>query len=191
MLKSNSCLKFSAGLLALSALVWASPAQSQTVNIPMNGNVPGSCTFGAVSGGTLAKVSGPAPIMMASGGGISGGIFSAGTAGRVTVTCQNSSALTISPPTGSGPIGFAPSVVQAVVQKGTSLSSTDLAGANIGGTFEPVGPWATTNPTLPLQSGPTVLNVSMVAGVTPSSPPAPPLPTGNYTYNITLTITGN
>ena len=42
-----------------------------------------------------------------------------------------------------------------------------------------------------LQTGSTVLNISMVAGSGPNNPPAPLLPTGNYTYTINLSITGN
>lgn len=191
MLNAKSCLNLSASLLLLSSIASASQVQAQSVNIPMNGNVPGTCTFGSVSGGTLAKGS-LFSAVMATGGGIPvlGGP-AVGTAGRVTVTCQSGSALTIAPPMGSGPIGFAPSVVQALVQKGTSTGPLDLASANTGGTFESGSPWSTTNPTMPLSPGPTILNVSMVAGSGPNNPSAPPLPTGNYNYTINLSITGN
>jgi hypothetical protein len=189
MLNAKSCLNLSASLLLLSSIVSASQAQAQSVNIPMNGNIPGTCTFGAVSSGTLAKHNNSPYAVMAATGSFPGAV---GTAGRVTVTCQGSSALTIAAPVGSGPIGFTPGVVQAVVQKANSTLPLDMASANTGGTFEPVGPWNTTNPSMPLLSGPTVLNVSMVAGAAPGPGPIlGPLPTGNYTYTINLSITGN
>jgi hypothetical protein len=188
MLNAKSLIKVSAGLLLVGTIACASQAQAQSVNIPMNGNLPGTCTFGAVSGGTLAKHPSPYAVMAATGG-FPGAV---GTAGRVTVTCQGSSALTIAPPVGSGPIGFTPGVVQAVVQKGNSTIPPDMASANTGGTFEPSGPWNITNPSMPLTSGSTILNVSMVAGSGPlSPPPTAPLPTGNYNYTINLSITGN
>jgi hypothetical protein len=190
MLNAKSCLNLSVSLLLLSSIVSASQAQAQSVNIPMNGNIPGTCTFGSVSGGTLAKHP-QFSAVAATGGGIPAAGASVGTAGRVTVTCQSSSAITIAPPVGTGPIGFAPSVVQAIVQKGTSTAIPDMASANTGGTYEPGGPWNITNPSMSLTPGSTILNVSMVAGSGPNSPPAPPLPTGNYSYTINLSITGN
>ena len=66
-----------------------------------------------------------------------------------------------------------------------------MASANVGGTFESVGPWNTTNPTMQLQTGSTVLNISLAAGSGPNNSLAPFLPTGNYTYTINLSITGN
>lgn len=189
MLNAKSCLNISAGLLLLTSIVSASQAQAQSVNVPMNGNVPGSCTFGAVTAGTLAKHSSPYAVMGATPT-FAGAV---GSAGRVTVTCVGSSALTVAAPVGSGPVGFTPTVVQAVVQKGNSSIPSDLASASTGGVFEPGGPWNTTNPSMPLPPGPTVLNVNMVAGLGMTGPgPIPgPLPIGNYNYTINLSITGN
>ena len=190
MLNAKSYFKFSANLLFLGTIVSTSQAQAQLVNIPINGNLPGSCTFGAINGGTLVKHP-SLPAVTATGGGVSVGGQSAGTAGSVTVNCQNSSALTISPPIGLGPSGFTPSAVQALVQKGNSTALLDMASANMGGTFEAVGPWNTTNPTMQLQTGSTVLNISLAAGSGQNNLLAPFLPTGNYTYTINLSITGN
>ena len=119
MLNAKYYFKFSANLLFLGTIVSTSQAQAQLVNIPMNGNVPGSCTFGAVNGGTLVKHP-SLPAVTATGGGVSVGGQSAGTAGSVTVNCPNSSILTIVPP-----IGFTPSVVQALIQKGNSTAPPD------------------------------------------------------------------
>ena len=134
MLNAKSYFKFFANLLFLGTIVSTSQAQAQLVNNPINGNLLGSCTFVTVNGGTLVKH--PSfHAVTATGGGVSVGGQSAGTAGSVTVNCQNSSALTIAPP-----IGFTPSVVQALVQKGNSTAPPDMASANMGGTFESVGP---------------------------------------------------
>jgi hypothetical protein len=189
----KSLLRISAGLLVLGAIGVAAQAQAQTVTMPFDGNVPGSCAFGTVTPGVLAKPAfGPGAnyVVMATGGGLP--IPPTGTASSVTVTCTNNSVLTIAPPTGSGPVGFAPAVRQAIVQRNNNAGPLDQASANVGGVFEPGGPWNVTNPTMPLNPGPQLLNVSMVAGNGPLAPiPPTPLPTGNYSYTVNLSITGN
>jgi hypothetical protein len=189
----KSFSKISAGLLVLGAIGLASQAHAQTVDMPFDGNIPGSCTFGTITPGVLARLIGPGPnyAVMATAPGVTpGGGPPVGTASSVTVTCTTPSVLTIAAPTGSGPVGFTPAVRQALVQ---SANGGPLASANVGGTFEPGGPWNTTNPTMPLLPGaPQLLNVSMVAGNGPLAPPVPgPLPTGNYSYTVNLSITGN
>ncbi len=162
--------------------------------MPFDGNVAGSCTFATPVAGVLAKpLIGPGSnySVMATGGGLP--IPPTGTASSVTVTCTNNSVLTIAAPTGAGPVGLAPVTRQAIVQRGNSTNPLDMASANVGGVFDPGGgPWNITNPTMPLNPGPQLLNVSMVAGNGPLAPLVPgPLPTGNYSYSVNLSITGN
>jgi hypothetical protein len=197
MFNVKSLTKLSAGLLVLGAIGLASQAHAQTVDMPFDGNVPGSCTFGTITPGVLARppLGGGPNAVMANGGGTPLNTSpSTGTASSVTVTCTASSVLTIAPPTGSGPVGFTPATLQAVVQKTGGGSPLDFASATVGATFAPTGsgPWGQTNRTVTLINGTTPLTVSLVAGSNaPIGPANPPLPTGNYSYTVNLSITGN
>jgi hypothetical protein len=199
MFNKKSYRHLSAGLLVVGSILGcAFQAQAQTVNVPFSGNVPGTCTFGTPIAGTLVKH----PILnavSASSGGLSllggGPGSSTGTPGSVAITCQGSSSVTIAVPVGSGPAGFAPATLQALLQRNTSTLPLDLAGARTGTPLDTGGPWnSVTNPSLLLSSGPSTLNVHMAAGH-PNNPgpfPAPaPLPLGNYNYTVNLSITGN
>jgi hypothetical protein len=191
MIKSFS--KISAGLLVLGAISLASQAHAQTVDMPFDGNIPGSCTFGTITPGVLAK-SANGFAVMAGGGGVLPIAPVTGTAARVTVTCSGNSAVTIAVPTGSGPAGFAPNTVQGIVQKGTGLNVTDMASARSGPAFDGgAGPWGITNASVPLIAGPTQLNVSLAVGTGTNLPPTPPsfVTPGNYSYTVNLSITGN
>jgi hypothetical protein len=193
MLNTKSYRQLSAGLLVVGSILGcAFQAQAQTVNVPFGGNIPGTCTFGTPVAGILAKH--PTTIAVAAATGsvsLVGG--PAGTPGSVTITCQSNSVVTVAVPVGSGPSGFAPATVQALLQRNGGSSILDLASARTGAPMELLGPWSSaTNPSLSLPSGPTILNVHMAAG-TPNGPgPIPvPLPLGNYNYTVNLSVTGN
>jgi hypothetical protein len=189
MFNVKSLTKLSAGLLVLGAIGLASQAHAQTVDMPFDGNVPGSCTFGTVTPGVLTRFS-PLAVMAAGGGVVPPTLPGSGTAARVTVTCTGNSALTVAAPTGTAPAGYVPTTVQAIVQKATNGPET--ASAKLGPAFDTVGPWnqPMTN-SMPLGAGPTQLNVSLAVGAGGNPPNAVPVPTGNYSYKVNLSITGN
>jgi hypothetical protein len=183
----KSLIRISAGLLVLGSIGFAGQAQAQSVDMPFDGNVPGSCTFGTVTPGVLVRSSLGA--VMAAGGGVFGPTPTNGTAARVTVTCTGGSALTVAVPTGAGPAGFVPNTVQAIVQK---ANGPEIASARLGPAFDPIAPWNLPNPTtMPLLTGATQLNVSLAVGAGAGVPNSPPIPTGNYSYKVNLSITGN
>jgi hypothetical protein len=169
----KSLIRISAGLLVLGSIGFAGQAQAQSVDMPFDGNVPGSCTFGTVTPGVLVRSSLGA--VMAAGGGVFGPTPTNGTAARVTVTCTGGSALTVAVPTGAGPAGFVPNTVQAIVQK---ANGPEIASARLGPAFDPI-------------TGATQLNVSLAVGAGAGVPNSPPIPTGNYSYKVNLSITGN
>jgi hypothetical protein len=192
----KSLIRISAGLLVLGSIGLAAQAQAQTVDMPFDGNVPGSCTFGTVTPGVLVRANGPgvAAVMATGGGTPIGGGPGVGTASKVTVTCTAPSVLSVAVPTGSGPVGFTPGTVQTLVQRATGGGPLDYASATAGPNYETIGPWSQTNRTMTLNAGPTPLNVNMVAGFGNNNPPPlppAPLPTGNYSYKVNLSITGN
>jgi hypothetical protein len=192
MFNKKSYRHLSAGLLVVGSILGcAFQAQAQTVNVPFNGNIPGSCVFGTPIAGTLAKHNVPG-IIAASTGVIAVGVSNTGTMGSVTITCQANSNVTIAVPVGSGPVGFAPPTVQAMLQRNNSTSNLDLASAKTGIPIDG-GAWTgITNPSIGVPSGLSTLNVHMAAG-TPIGPgPIPaPLPLGNYSYTVNLSVTGN
>ncbi len=183
----KSLLRISAGLLVLGSIGVAGQAQAQTVDMPFDGNVPGACTFGLPTPGVLTKFSPVA--LMAAGDGALPPTPQNGIAARVTVNCTGGSALTVAVPTGSGPAGYLPNTVQAVVQK---ANGPEIASAKSGPVFDTIAPWnlPITN-TMPLLTGPTQLNVSLAIGSGGPLGNAPLVPTGNYSYKVNLSITGN
>jgi hypothetical protein len=185
----KSLIRISAGLLVLGSIGVAAQAQAQTVDMPFDGNVPGSCTFGTVTPGVLTRFS-PVAVMAAGGGVVPPTLPGGGTAARVTVTCTGNSALTVAAPTGTAPAGYVPTTVQAIVQKATNGAET--ASAKLGPVFDTVGPWnQPMTTTMPLTVGPTQLNVSLAVGAGGNVPNQPIVPTGNYSYKVNLSITGN
>jgi hypothetical protein len=183
----KSLIRISAGLLVLGSIGVAAQAQAQTVDMPFDGNVPGSCTFGTVTPGVLTRFSPLA--VMAAGGGIFPPTPQNGTAARVTVNCTGNSALTIAVPTGTAPAGYVPTTVQGIVQK---ANSPEMASAKLGPAFEPIAPWGQPmTTTMPLVAGPTQLNVSLAIGAPANTANPVPVPTGNYSYKVNLSITGN
>jgi hypothetical protein len=184
----KSLIRISAGLLVLGSIGVAAQAQAQTVDMPFDGNVPGACTFGTVTPGVLTRFS---PVgILAAGGGIMAPTPLSGTAARVTVTCTGNSALTVAVPTGTVPAGYVPTTVQGIVQKTTN--GPEMASAKSGPFFDTVAPWnLPMTPTMPLGAGPTQLNVSLAVGAGAGVPNQPLIPTGNYSYKVNLSITGN
>lgn len=182
LLSAKFCL-ISAPLVFLSiTLGVANKAQAQSIDVPFSGTLPSACTFGTITDGVLVKD--PARASIAGSAGITG--LSVGTAGKVTVTCASAATLTVGVPTPvSVPGTFAPAIRQSIVQRGTSLTPGNLTSANVGGNFDPTIPIPTTPITLPI--GASNLNVAMVAGVNaPGS-----IPSGSYSYTVTLTVVGN
>jgi hypothetical protein len=194
MLNTKSYRHLSAGLLVVGSILGcAFQAQAQTVNVPFNGNIPGTCVFGTPIAGTLAKHPIPGIIAASTGPGSLGGT-NTGTLGSVTITCQGNSNVTIAVPVGSGPVGFAPPTVQAMLQRNNGLSNVDMATAKTGAPMDANGgPWGNiTNSSIGVSTGLTTLSVHMAAGMPIGPGPIPtPIPLGNYNYTVNLSVTGN
>ena len=184
MLNSKSLIKISAGLILVSTIGFSGKAHAQTT-VPLSGAVSNTCTFGTPTAGTLVQSTTSAAMEGSSG--VNG--LNVGTAGKVTVTCNGGGSVTVAVPVFNGtvPTGFAQTVVQSMVQRGTTTAATDFTSIANGGTFFP-GAW-TGKATAPLAIpvGTSDLNVAMVAGKLDAGP----LRSGNYAYNVTLTVVAN
>jgi hypothetical protein len=178
MLKIKSVLRV-AGLAIVGAVAAASQTHAQTVNVPFDGNIPNTCTFGAPVAGVLAK-SGNA-VTVEGAGGIPG--LTGGTAGSVTLNCLGGGNVTVAAPVVVAvPAGFNPAVSQAIVRLGTTANYTSN-----GGPYDNGG-WAKPEAALAVPANAQTLTVGMIAG-TPGSTGA--IPFGNYSYTVTLTAAPN
>ena len=183
MLNSKSLIKISAGLILVSTIGFSGKAHAQSVPVPFSGNATNSCTLTASAPGTLVK-SGTLAAMEGSAG-VSG--FNVGTAGTASVDCTNGGSLTVAVPVASAvPAGFAPAVLQSVVQRGTSTTAADFTSADTGGPFD-TNAWTKPTASLAIPVGVSALNVAMVAGTQANGP----LPSGSYSYTVTLTVVSN
>jgi hypothetical protein len=166
------------GSIAFAAKAQAAPV---TTDVPFNGAITGTCTFGTPTAGVLAQT-GTFQAVEGSGG-MSGG-FATGTAGSVTVNCSGGGSLTTAVPAQvSVPAGFTPAVQQSVVEL---VGSNTFTSANSGGSFD-TGTWAKPTTPITLPTGTSNLNVAMVAGTRTNGNPL----SGNYSYKVTLTATPN
>ena len=181
MLNSKSLIKISAGLILVSTIGFSGKAHAQTADVTFSGNATNNCTIVASATGALAK-SGSSAAMEGSGG--LTGFGNIGTAGTASVACTNGGSLTVGAPVASGalPMGFAQTVVQSVVQRGASTEFT----SSTGGPFN-AGAWNKPTTPLVIPAGTSALNVAMVAGAFADGP----VPTGAYSYNVTLTVVSN
>jgi hypothetical protein len=180
MLKIKSVLRV-AGLAIVGAVAAASQTHAQTVNVPFDGNILNTCTFGAPVAGVLAK-SGNA-VTVEGAGGIPG--LTGGTAGSVTLNCLGGGNVTVAAPVVVAvPAGFNPPVRQAIVRLGTTADYTNNAA---GGNYD-TGAWNKPTAALAVPAGAQTLTVGMIAG-TPFSNGA--IPFGNYGYTVTLTAAPN
>ena len=183
MLNSKSLLKVSAGLILVSTIGFSAKAQAQSVDVPFNGDALNSCAFTVPTAGTLAKTD--AFASMEGSTGVTG--FGIGTAGKVSVNCSSGGNLTVAVPANIAmPVGFAPAVVQSVVQRGINTAATDFTSANAGGSYDQ-GAWTKATTPLVLPTGNSDLNVAMIAGVRSTGS----VPSGNYKYNVMLTVVSN
>jgi hypothetical protein len=171
------------GLAVLSAVAFASQAGAQAVpqDVEFGGNITGTCTFTNTTPGTLAAT-GNNPWVEASTGTTIG---NTGTGGQTTVNCTSGGALSVAAPVKvAAPAAFVDTVKQAVVYDATANAFTSA-----GGPFNNSG-WnkSTTALTIPANTN-RILRVGMVAGLTTAGTGA--VPTGTYTYRVTLTATPN
>lgn len=148
-------------------------AFAQSVDVNFTGTVQGICGFGAVTNGNLAT-NGPSGISVYE---LSSAI-PGGSAGQVTVNCNQYANLQISAPIQTGGPGGnqAGAVVSssygASVSSGVPIPSLPYGGGGYG--------------SLPLNSGATPLSVNLGVVPTPGNPYLQP---GNYAYKVTLTVT--
>ena len=186
MLNSKSLIKISAGLILVSTIGFSGKAHAQSADVTLSGNATNSCTLTSSASGALVK-SGALAAMEGSTG-VSG--FGVGNAGTATVNCTNGGNLTVAAPVAVSavPMGFAPAVLQSVVQRGsgTSTNPADFTSANTGGQFD-TNAWNKPTTALSIPAGVSALNVAMVAG----TPTAGPIPSGNYSYKVVLTVVTN
>ncbi|MEG4840996.1 hypothetical protein [Microcoleus sp. B9-D4] len=172
------------GLAVLSAVAFASQAGAQAVpqDVQFGGNITGTCTFTGTTPGTLAAIPNN-PWVEASTGTTIG---TTGTAGQTTVNCTSGGALSVAAPVRlAAPPTFVDTAKQAVVYDATANAFTSSAGApfNNSGWLKP-----TTALTIPANTN-RVLRVGMITGL--NSAGAGAVPTGTYTYRVTLTATPN
>lgn len=171
------------GLAVLSAVAFASQAGAQAVpqDVEFGGNIKGTCTFTNTTAGTLATTAANNPWVEASTGTTIG---TTGTGGQTTVNCTSGGALSVAAPVKvAAPAAFVDTVKQAVVYDGTAFTSSPGVPFDNGGWSRP-----TTALTIPANTNRT-LRVGMVAGV--NSPGTGAVPSGTYTYRVTLTATPN
>ncbi|PSB45542.1 hypothetical protein C7B67_21310 [filamentous cyanobacterium Phorm 6] len=172
------------GLAVLSAVAFASQAGAQAVpqDVQFGGNITGTCTFTGTTAGTLATTGVNNPWVEASTGTTIGTI---GTAGQTTVNCTSGGALSVAAPVRvAAPAAFVDTIKQAVVYDATANAFTS-AGApfDTGGWTKP-----TTALTIPANTN-RVLRVGMITGLNTIGTGA--VPSGTYTYRVTLTATPN
>ena len=184
MLNSKSLIKISAGLILVSTIGFSGKAHAQSADVTLSGNATNSCTLTSSASGALVK-SGALAAMEGSTG-VSG--FGVGNAGTATVNCTNGGNLTVAAPVAVGavPMGFAPAVLQSVVQRGGNTNPADFTSTSTGGPFD-TNAWTKNTTPLSIPAGVSALNVAMVAG----TPNAGPVPTGTYSYNVVLTVVSN
>jgi hypothetical protein len=148
-----------AALILVGSVALAPKTMAQTVDIPFTGTVGGACNFDQVTPGSLGMNQPSNPTGLA--GGFPGGAF-----GKVSVTCNAPSQLTVSKPMQTGGPTFTPMFSDAFVN--SSVGSTNTTG---------------TSPLMLPVGSPTMLDVDMF--VDKGSPLTP----GTYDYKVTLTVT--
>ncbi len=178
-----------ASCVALGSIALGGKAQAQTAPaiVPFSGAFANTCTFSAPIGGRLARPG--SFVAVESTAGIPS-LGSTGTGGSVTVNCTgNLATVSVAPPaTVSVPGTFVPPVRQSIVQRGSNAGIANFTTATSGARFN-TALWTTLSSTAPLAvpAGLSTLNVGMVAGEQVTGV----LPTGTYTYSVTLTATPN
>jgi hypothetical protein len=177
-------LALAAGLTVLSAVGFASSASAAPANQDVNftGNIGSVCTFTGKTDGTLLQQS-PGNQWVEGANGVPG-FTNGGTAGAVTLNCSNGGLLSVAVPVSvAAPPTFTPAKIQSLVSDGTNFTS-----ANTGGNFD-TGIWAKPTTPLTIPTGTNVnLKVGMVAGANGTTGG---VPSGTYTYKVTLTATPN
>lgn len=180
-------VQLSASLLLLGAISFATQAQAEDedVTVRFSGTIASTCSFGPPTDGVLAK-SGTLAAIEGSAG-VDG--LSTGNAGQVSVECSNGGQLIVATVEDfQQPGAFQPKIVQAIVQRGNNTASSDFTSMNTGGPFGS-RVWRDRSSTAPLQlpTGLSELNVAMIAGDDVDGT----LPSGDYDYRVTLTVTPN
>lgn len=159
-------------LTVTAAAAFAPSTLAQTVDVPFNGTVPGLCSFGQPTAGTLGM--GGSTGSTASGGGYYGGPSGptalgsrgyGGAFGQVAVSCNQSARVTVSKPVQTAGPSFTPIYSSASIN--SSAGSTDSNGASP--LSLPIGGYVT-------------LDIDMIVDK------GTPLTAGNYSYVTTLTI---
>jgi hypothetical protein len=143
-----------------------------SIDVNFTGTVQGICGFGAVTNGNLAaEGSGPIGAYQLSSA------IPGGSAGQVTVNCNQPANLQVSNPIQTGgPGGNQAGAVVSSPNNGSVSTGVPVPSLPFGGSSGP----------LFLNPGSTPLTVNL--GVVPSAG-NPYLQPGNYTYKVTLTIT--
>lgn len=170
-------------LAVLSAVAFASQAVAQAVpqDVDFNGNITGTCTFTGTQNGTLATTPNN-PWVEASTGTTIG---TTGNGGQTTVNCTSGGTLSVAAPVRvAAPAAFVDTIKQAVVYDGIANAFTSG-----GDPFDNSGWSKSTTPlTIPANTN-RLLRVGMITGVNNVGGGA--VPTGTYTYRVTLTATPN
>lgn len=135
--------------------------QAQTVNLPFSGTMPTNCTFGTPIPGVLAP------------NGTNRLTTDSGSRGSVTLNCLAPANITITAPIQTGGLSFSPTSCTAEFYTvGDQRAGTLLRFQSCSGT----------SPAKPI-NGSQTLSVGMSVMANSGIPP------GEYSYNVTLTIT--
>ena len=162
---------------AAGIMVGSSNVLAQTVDVPFNGNVPNTCTFGAPTDGTFEQSVNS--IAVEASGGIGGMAY--GTAGTVTLDCAAGGSVTVGLPTNPTiPVGFNTPTLQSVVSlDGVEATSViNFSGTQYWTNFTSTG-------ALSVPAGEQDLFIAAYAG----DGAVGSLPVGSYSYTVTLTAT--
>ncbi|MEH2379689.1 MAG: hypothetical protein V7K27_12525 [Nostoc sp.] len=169
------------GLAILSAVAFAPKAGAApaTQDVNFNGTVVATCLFSSTTSGALVNNNHNA-WLEGSGGSTVGSI---GTAASTTVNCTSGGLLAVSQPVKvSAPATFSDTIRQAVVYDGTNYMSSTGTAFDTGGWNKPTASLA-----IPVNTDRT-LQVAAVIGVNNITGG---VPTGTYSYKVTLTATPN
>lgn len=154
----SRCL-LTAGLIVMGSVALAPKTMAQTVDVPFSGTIGGACNFGQVTPGSLGVNQPSNPTALAGG-------FPGGALGKVSITCNAPSQLTVSQPIQTGGPSFSP------------MFSDAMVGSPFGYTYAMGG-----SPLMLPPGASGMLDVDMY--VDKGSVLVP----GTYSYKVTLTVT--
>ncbi|MGD1910458.1 MAG: hypothetical protein ACFB2X_06290 [Rivularia sp. (in: cyanobacteria)] len=121
-------LLMTCAIVILGQAGMVSKANAQSIDVPFSGTVGGNCTFSDVTPGKLVVNRGTNATTLAAG-------YTGGVMGKVSVTCNRSSSITVSKPVQTSGPSFTPIMADGYVDSPvgrTSSTSSPLRISSIG-----------------------------------------------------------